>query len=133
MLRSVGLNLDDVTMVPAPSSTAQLLLAKKVDVTTGVSNAEQAEVDVTGKQRSTIVLGKDHGVPNSYVFVLAMNDGFRRDQPEVAKKFMDVVARRIAEARANPDEAVDVLLKRYPDAGSRAYIAAAWKAMQKDD
>ena len=63
MLGSENMALTDVKLVPDPNDTAPLLLAKKVDATTGVTNAEQAEVDTVGKQKSTMVLGKDHGVP----------------------------------------------------------------------
>ena len=51
MLGSCGLSESDITAVPAPSDTALLLLAKKVDATTGVTNGEQAEIDT--RARST--------------------------------------------------------------------------------
>jgi putative hydroxymethylpyrimidine transport system substrate-binding protein len=128
MLASCGLSENDVTQVPAPSDTAVLLLAKKVDATTGVTNGEQAEIDTRGKEHSTMVLGKDHGVPNSYVDVLAMNGDFLSKHPTTAKGFMTAYRQGLQWAIAHPTPAVNIFLKRYPGAASRAQAMDAWKA-----
>ena len=128
MLGSCGLSESDITAVPAPSDTALLLLAKKVDATTGVTNGEQAEIDTRGKEHSTMVLGKDHGVPNSYVDVLAMNGDFLSKHPTTAKAFMTAYRQGLQWAIAHPSQAVTIFLHRYPGAASRAQAVDAWKA-----
>jgi putative hydroxymethylpyrimidine transport system substrate-binding protein len=65
MLKSANLTLKDVKMVAASSDTVPLLLTKKVDVATGVTNAEASEVRTVGKQKPFMLLAKDYGVPNS--------------------------------------------------------------------
>lgn len=127
MLASAGLKLSDVTLVTTPNDTAPLLIAKKIDAATGISNAEQTEVQVTGKQKPTMVLGKDHGVPNSYVQVLAANSGWLSKNRALAAGFMRAVKRGTAYALAHPAEALAIFTKKYPKALPADYAAASWK------
>jgi putative hydroxymethylpyrimidine transport system substrate-binding protein len=127
MLASAGLKLSDVTLVTTPNDTAPLLIAKKIDAATGISNAEATEVQVTGKQKPTMVLGKDHGVPNSYVQVIAANSGWVSKNKALAAGFMRAVKQGTAYSLAHPAEALAIFTKRYPKALPADYASASWR------
>jgi ABC-type nitrate/sulfonate/bicarbonate transport system substrate-binding protein len=127
MLKSAGLGIGDVTLVTTPNDTAPLLIAKRIDVATGITNAEMTEVQVTGKQKPSILLGKDHGVPNSYVQVIAANTGWLSKNPKLAAGFMRAVKRGTAYALAHPAEALAIFTKRYPKALPADYAKASWQ------
>jgi putative hydroxymethylpyrimidine transport system substrate-binding protein len=127
MLASSGLKLSDVTLVTTPNDTAPLLIAKKIDAATGISNAEATEVQVTGKQKPTMVLGKDHGVPNSYVQVIAANSGWLSKNKALAAGFMRAVKQGTAYSLAHPAEALAIFTKRYPKALPADYASASWR------
>ena len=126
MLASAGMKLSDVTLVTTPNDTAPLLIAKKIDAATGITNAEETEVQVTGKQKPTMVLGKDHGVPNSYVQVIAANSGWLGKNKALASGFMKAVKEGTAYALAHPAEALAIFTKKYPKALPADYAKASW-------
>jgi putative hydroxymethylpyrimidine transport system substrate-binding protein len=126
MLASAGMKLSDVTLVTTPNDTAPLLIAKKIDAATGITNAEATEVQVTGKQKPTMVLGKDHGVPNSYVQVIAANSGWLGKNKALAAGFMRAVKQGTAYSLAHPAEALAIFTKKYPKALPADYAKASW-------
>jgi putative hydroxymethylpyrimidine transport system substrate-binding protein len=126
MLASAGLKLSDVTLVTTPNDTAPLLIAKKIDAATGITNAEATEVQVTGKQKPTMVLGKDHGVPNSYVQVIAANAKWLAKNKALAAGFMRAVKQGTAYSLAHPAEALAIFTKKYPKALPADYAKASW-------
>ena len=85
MLSSAGLTLDDVKMVAAANDVVPLLLQKKVDVATGVTNAEASEVRTVGKQKPEMLLAKDYGVPNSPIWLIAANTDWAKKTAEIEK------------------------------------------------
>jgi ABC-type nitrate/sulfonate/bicarbonate transport system substrate-binding protein len=125
MLESAHLSLKDVDLVTAPDDTAPLLLAGKIDSATGITNAEMTEVQV-GKGNPSIMLAKDHGVPNVYVQVLAANDSWLKKNTTQAKAFMSAVQKATDWALQNPDQALQIFQKRYPKALDPKYAAASW-------
>lgn len=127
MLESAGLSLSDTVLVTAPNDTAPLLMAGKADVATGITNAEMTEVQIDGKQPPSIVLAKDHGVPNVYVQVLAAGDSWLKDNPDLADGFMRAVEKGTQFSIDNPDEALKIFQDRYPKALSTEYADASWK------
>lgn len=129
MLKSVNLSLDDVDLVTAPDDTAPLLLAGKIDAATGITNAEMTEAQVGGGDPS-IILAKDHGVPNVYVQILAANDSWLKDHPTEAKGFMSAVQKATEWSLKNPDDALKIFQKRYPKALDPTYAAASWRNTQ---
>ncbi len=128
MLRSAHLTLNDVKTVTAASDVVPLLLAKKIDVATGVTNAEASEVRTTGHQKPVIVLAKDHGVPNSPIWLFAANTGWLKQNGALAKKWFAVTKRGMQWASAHPSEAVKIWLKAYPKAAPYNYALDSWKA-----
>lgn len=128
MLGSAGLTLKDVKMVAASSDVVPLLLQKKVDVATGVTNAEASEVRTVGKQKPVMLLAKDYGVPNSPIWLVAANTGWAAKNPALLKTWFKVTKRALQWSIANPAAAVKMFEKAYPKAESYDYALDQWKA-----
>jgi ABC-type nitrate/sulfonate/bicarbonate transport system substrate-binding protein len=128
MLKSAKLTLKDIKMVAASSDVVPLLLAKKVDVATGVTNAEASEVRTVGKQKPFMLLAKDYGVPNSPIWLVAANTDWAKKNPQLLKTWFTVTKRATAWAVANPVAAVKMFEKAYPKAESFDYALDQWKA-----
>jgi NitT/TauT family transport system substrate-binding protein len=128
MLRSAHLTLSDVKTVAAASDVVPLLLAKKVDVATGVTNAEASEVRTIGKQKPFMLLAKDYGVPNSPIWLLGANTSWLKKNPQLAKTWFKVTNRALVWSIAHPAGAVKMFEKAYPKAESYAYALDQWKA-----
>jgi putative hydroxymethylpyrimidine transport system substrate-binding protein len=128
MLESAHLKLSDIKMVAAASDVVPLLLTKKVDVATGVTNAEASEVRTTGHQRPVILLAKDYGVPNSPIWLFGANTAWLKSHGAVAKAWFKVTKRAVAWASAHPKEAVAIWEQAYPKAAPADYVLDAWKA-----
>jgi NitT/TauT family transport system substrate-binding protein len=128
MLESAHLTLNDVKLVAAASDVVPLLLAKKVDVATGVTNAEASEVRTVGHQKPFMLLAKNYGVPNSPIWLIAGNTSWLQKNPALAKTWFRVTKRALDWSIANPKAAVQMFEKAYPKAESFAYALDQWKA-----
>lgn len=128
MLRSAHLTLNDVKTVAAASDVVPLLLAKKVDVATGVTNAEASEVRTVGKQKPYMLLAKDYGVPNSPIWLIAGNTAWLQKNAALAKTWFQVTKRALTWSIAHPRQAVQMFEKAYPKAEGFAYALDQWKA-----
>jgi ABC-type nitrate/sulfonate/bicarbonate transport system substrate-binding protein len=128
MLKSANLTLKDVKLVAAASDVVPLLLAKKVDVATGVTNAEASEVRTVGKQKPFILLAKDYGVPNSPIWLVAANTSWLQKNPALARTWFKVTKRGLQWAIGHPRQAVQMFLKAYPKAATFPYALDQWKA-----
>ena len=128
MLDSAGLTLKDVKLVAASSDVVPLLLQKKVDVATGVTNAEASEVRTVGKQKPFMLLAKDYGVPNSPIWLVAANTDWAKKNPALLKTWFRVTKRALSWAIANPVGAVKMFQKAYPKAEPYDYALDQWKA-----
>jgi putative hydroxymethylpyrimidine transport system substrate-binding protein len=128
MLKSAHLTLSDIKMVAAASDVVPLLLAKKVDVATGVTNAEASEVRTIGHQKPFMLLAKDYGVPNSPIWLLGANTTWLQKNPALAKTWFKVTKRALVWSIAHPSGAVKMFEKAYPKAESFSYALDQWKA-----
>jgi len=128
MLKSAHLTLNDIKMVAASSDVVPLLLAKKVDVATGVTNAEASEVRTVGHQKPFMLLAKNYGVPNSPIWLIAANSGWLQKNPQLAKTWFTVTKKALAWSIAHPSDAVKMFEKAYPKAESYDYALDQWKS-----
>ena len=128
MLQSAKLTLNDVKMIAAPDDVVPLLLQKKVDVATGVTNAEASEVRTVGKQKPVMLLAKDYGVPNSPIWLVAGNTDWLKKNADLAKKWYVATKKGLDWAIANPSAAVKMFNKAYPGAEPYDYALDQWKA-----
>ncbi|HZS92127.1 MAG TPA: ABC transporter substrate-binding protein [Chloroflexota bacterium] len=125
-LKHVGIGINQVKLVYTSSDTVPLLLTHKVDVITGVTNAEQTEAEVTGKRATTMYLANKYGVPNAYIWVLAANTNFLHSHPAVARGWLRAARRGLTYALAHPRDVVSIFMKRYPTALDRTYAIKSW-------
>lgn len=127
MLADAGLTLDDVSTVAATDDTVPLLLQKKVDAITGITNAEGTGMSTTGGQKAEFLAATKHGVPNTPIFMLAGNDAWLAANPEIAKAFLRATKKSIEYAAAHPDEGVAAFLELYSKAYDEKFIARQWQ------
>jgi putative hydroxymethylpyrimidine transport system substrate-binding protein len=127
MLADGGLTLDDVQTVAAADDTVPLLLQGKVDAITGITNAEGTEMVTAGNQKPEFMAATDHGVPNTPIFMLAANEPWLKENPEIAKAFLRATKKSIEYAVANPDEAIAAFAAVYAKAYDGKFINQQWK------
>lgn len=128
MMAHEGLDVSTVNILPSTSDTVPLFLAGKVDAIGGITNAEQTEVLITGGEETNIFMGRDYGVPDVYVYVFASSNQFLTEHPETAEKFMRATLKGLQYSVDNPEEALDIFMKIYPEALSEEYAKASWEA-----
>lgn len=127
MLNSVGLTLSDVRLVTATDNTVPLLLENKVDVITGVTNAESADVRINGGFDPFFIPASEHGAPNAPIFVVAGNTEWLSENSETATAFMSATIRGLDDALADPAEAMKVFAETYPGS-DMAFITDSWNS-----
>jgi putative hydroxymethylpyrimidine transport system substrate-binding protein len=127
MLHHVGIDISQVHLVYTSSDTVPLLLAHKVDVITGVTDAEQTEAEVNGKRPTTMYLANKYGVPNAYIWVLGGNTNFLKKNPTVARAWLKAARRGLAYGLAHPQAAWTIFKARWSNALSQAYASKSWK------
>lgn len=127
MLADAGLTLDDVSTVAATDDTVPLLLQKKVDAITGITNAEGTGMATTGGQRAEFLPATAHGVPNTPIFMIAGNDDWLKANPDLAKAFLRATQKSIEYAVAHPDEGVAAFFDLYSKAYDEKFITQQWK------
>ncbi|PLW76058.1 ABC transporter substrate-binding protein [Cohaesibacter celericrescens] len=126
ILSDAGLSMEDIKTVAASDDTVPLLLQKRVDAVTGITNAEGTEiVTVTGKA-GEFLPAIEHGAPNTPIFALAANMGWLAKNPDTAKAFLRATTKSIAYSAAHPEEAVEAFAKRYAKAYDPAFIKQQW-------
>lgn len=128
MLASVGKTLSDVTLVTADSSTVPLLVEDKVDLITGVTNAEGSELESLGVTDYSVTYAKDFGAPDAPVLMLAGSEKWLADNPEAAEAFMEATIEGLNYARSHPEEAVEIFMTTYPDAQTLEFTQLQWTA-----
>lgn len=126
MLQHAGLSLNDVKIVIASDDTVPLLLQKRVDAITGLTNAEGTGMVTAGNMQTEFIPAIDNGVPNAPVLMLAGNQKWLEQNPQLAKAFMRATLKSIAYAVDHPDEAVNAFTKTYSKAYDEAFIRQQW-------
>lgn len=128
MLGSVGKTINDVQLVTADSSTVPLLVEGRVDVITGITNAEGSELESLGVTDYSVAFSKDFGAPDAPVLMLAGNEEWLAAHPDEAQGFMSAIIKGLNWARANPEDAVQLFLDTYPDAQTPEFTTLQWTA-----
>jgi putative hydroxymethylpyrimidine transport system substrate-binding protein len=126
MLADAKLTLDDVTMVAAADDTVPLLLQKKVDAITGITNAEATGMMTSGGQKAEFIPAIEHGVPNTPIFMIAANDDWLKANPELAKAFLRATKKSIEYAIAHPAEGIAAFTELYSKAYDEKFITQQW-------
>ncbi|WP_108658547.1 ABC transporter substrate-binding protein [Acuticoccus kandeliae] len=113
MLESVGLGLDDVTLINVNFALSPALLSGRVDAVIGAfRNFELTQIHLEGAE-GVAFLPEEHGVP-SYEELIFITKNDRTDDPAVAR-FLDALDETTAWMQANPEEAAKVFFEAQPD------------------
>lgn len=127
MLADGGMTIDDVKTVAATDDTVPLLLQKRVDAITGITNAEGTGMQTTGEQKAEFLPATAHGVPNTPIFMLAANQPWLQENPEKAKAFLRATRKSIEYASAHPEEGIAAFAELYAKAYDGKFIDQQWK------
>ena len=113
-----GLNMDEITVEPVGFPTREPMLAQgEVASVTGFSfsstlNLERLGVD---PEDISVLLMADYGV-DLYGNAIIVNTDFAEENPEAVTAFLTAIAEGWQAAIADPDAAIEALLKRNPAA-----------------
>ncbi|WP_420391375.1 ABC transporter substrate-binding protein [Acuticoccus sp.] len=117
MLASVGLDLDDVTLVNVNFALTPALLSGRVDAVIGAfRNFELTQIAIEGREGRAF-FPEEHGVP-SYEELIYIVRADRVDEPVFAR-FIEAVAAATTWAQAHPDEAEALFFEAQPDLDDR--------------
>lgn len=113
MLESVGLSLDDVTLVNVNFALTPALISGKVDAVIGAfRNFELTQLALEGRAGRAF-LPEEHGVP-SYEELIFIARADRADDPAIAR-FLDAIAAAAEWQAANPQEAEALFFEAQSD------------------
>ena len=110
-----------------PPAKIPSLVTRKVDSMVTFTTEEPAVL--AGGQKANIEIGRflfsDYGV-DFYSIGLIANDEMLEKRADVVKRVVDATMRGYAWAIANPEDAADIFVKRFPES-SRDLTLAQWK------
>lgn len=126
-----GGRLENIVNMPQDSCW-QMFVNHKVDAYIGMLSSEKDLFERNKIQGYSYFLLKDFGITMPGA-VLATNEAFLKSNPEVVKGFKEATLRSWLYAKNNPDEAITILVKRYPELNEqseRNRLKAALSVMQ---
>jgi putative hydroxymethylpyrimidine transport system substrate-binding protein len=118
MLEYDGISLDDVTLVNVGFDLAPALIGKKVDAIVGAYwTHESIVMEIQGFDLNILRM-EEWGVPDFYELVLVASEDTVGNEPDVVRRFLRATARGFADAIADPQGAVDILVAANPETDS---------------
>ena len=116
MLQHDGATAEDVTLVNVGFDLSPALIGKKVDAIVGAYwTHESIAMEMQGYPVSVLRM-EEWGVPDFYELVLVAGESAIADDPDVVERFLRATARGFADAIADPQAAVDILVSTNPEA-----------------
>lgn len=116
MMKTYQLSDSDYTKVSAGDYSAPLMITGKVDAADGAGPGELVAVEAElGKKVNIFYYDQSAGVPDRYWLVTVANKEFVDQNPEAVKAFVKATQKGKEYSQANPEEAVDIFCKVYPD------------------
>ncbi|MBI4282770.1 MAG: ABC transporter substrate-binding protein [Chloroflexi bacterium] len=115
MLEYDGISADDVTLVNVGFDLVPALIGKKVDAIVGAYWTHESIVMEMQGFLVNILRMEEWGVPDFYELVLVASQDTVSKRPEVVQRFLRATARGFADAIADPQGAVDVLVAANPE------------------
>ena len=110
IMEAVGADYSDVTMIDVGFDLMSSMTTGNVDATIGcLVNHEVPQMEEEGFSVNWFDLD-DYGVPTYYEGVFLANDKMIENEPEVLAAFLRASARGFADMKANPEEALAILL-----------------------
>ena len=110
IMENVGADYSDVVMIDVGFDLMSSMTTGNVDATIGcLVNHEVPQMQEEGFSVSWFELD-DYGVPTYYEGVFLANDRMIEEEPEVLSAFLQASARGFADMKADPEEALRILL-----------------------
>ena len=111
MMQNVGADYSDVTMIDVGFDLMSSMTTGNVDATIGCFvNHEVPQLIEEGFEVDYFSVDA-YGVPTYYEGVFMANDDMIKDDPETLKAFLRASAKGFADMKADPEEALAILLK----------------------
>ncbi len=111
MMQNVGADYSDVTMIDVGFELMSAMTTGNVDATIGCFvNHEVPQLIEEGFEVDYFSVDA-YGVPTYYEGVFMANDDMIKDDPETLKAFLRASAKGFADMKADPEEALAILLK----------------------
>jgi NitT/TauT family transport system substrate-binding protein len=125
--KATGLKESDYKVVSGDATTKRnAVINGQADVTTGHINDQNLFIaDVTGK-KVAVIRYADHGVNPLNNGIVARKE-LLSSNPDLVKRFMRASTAAAEQAKANPQAAVNALLKANSKAGKPELLLAGWK------
>ena len=118
MLQHDGGAAEDVTLVNVGFDLSPALIGRKVDAIVGAYwTHESIAMEKQGYPVSVLRM-EEWGVPDFYELVLVAGESAIADDPDVVERFLRATARGFADAIADPQAAVDILVEANPEIDS---------------
>jgi len=115
MLVYDGISPDDVTLVNVGFDLVPALIGKKVDAIVGAYwTHESIVMELLGFSVKVLRM-EEWGVPDFYELVLVANEDAVGNDPETGQRFLRATAKGFADAIADPQGAVEVLVDANPE------------------
>ena len=115
MLEHEGLSIDDVTVVNVGFDLAPALIGGKVDAIVGAYWTHESILMEMQGYPITVLRMEEWGVPDFYELVLVASEDMISDSPDTVRRFVRATARGFADAIADPQAAVDILVAANPE------------------
>lgn len=115
VLQTAGLTMDDVKTVTVGFDLMPALLGKRVDAIIGAYYVHEAILAQQQGQPVNAINVHEYGVPDYYELVMVTSGAMIRDHADVVQRVVNAVVAGYAAAAANPDQAIDELVKAYPE------------------
>lgn len=111
MMQNVGADYSDVKMIDVGFDLMSSMTTGNVDATIGCYvNHEVPQLIEEGFDVDYFMVD-DYGVPTYYEGVFMSNDDMIKNDPETLKAFLRASAKGFADMKADPEEALSILLK----------------------
>ena len=115
MLVFDGISMDDVTLVNVGFDLVPALIGKKVDAIVGAYWTHESIVMELLGFSVTVLRMEEWGVPDFYELVLVASDDTVNNDPDIVERFLRATAKGFADAIADPQGAVDILVDANPE------------------
>ena len=115
MIEDEGLTVDDVTVVNVGYDLGPSLIGGKVDAIVGAYWTHESILLEMQGYPITIMRMEEWGVPDFYELVLVASEDMISNQPDTVRRFVRATARGFADAIADPQAAVDILVDANPE------------------
>ena len=113
MLKSDGLagGLDDVELVNVGFNLAEVLINGSVDACVGCYFSHESFLMENQGYPVNIMRMEEWGVPDFYELVMVTSEKMLAEKPDLVQRFVRALVRGYEDAAADPDAAVDILLR----------------------